>query len=382
MNNKLDQAIADYLLWMIDQDYSHSTWSFYNRILERFSKYAHDMAWKTVFSEATLVDFGRQCRLVQFAPPIRGLARYLYKHKRLKYSMDIKEVRLPEVYKRYLEYYQKTRQVCRLQVLNTRRVLVLFSDWMTGKKIRLRDFDIRHADNFLAEVSYSYAPETRQRHCSVLRGLFSRLYHQKIIRRDLAPLLFTPPQYAQAVPPRFLRPTELKKLFARQPQTALEKRTGAMLHLACFLGLRPKEISQICLDDISFSQQEITLPQRKGANPMSMALPMSVIKAVAEYIIDTRPESKKREIFLQLHAPHAQVSGQLVGKSITDWMHQCGVQGTAYQLRHTYALNLLTSGATVFEIKEMLGHDRLQTTGRYLSIQTEMMREVLFNETI
>jgi site-specific recombinase XerD len=113
-----------------------------------------------------------------------------------------------------------------------------------------------------------------------------------------------------------------------------------------------------------------------------MALPMSAIKAVAEYIINTRPESKKREIFLQLHAPHAPVSGRLVGKSITDWMHQCGVQGTAYQLRHTYALNLLTSGATVFEIKEMLGHDRLQTTGRYLSIQTEMMREVLFAETI
>ena len=60
----------------------------------------------------------------------------------------------------------------------------------------------------------------------------------------------------------------------------------------------------------------------------------------------------------------------------------CGVPGSAYHLRHTYALNLLTAGASVFAVKEMLGHDRIQTTGRYLSIRTEMMREVLFNGTI
>ena len=379
---KLDQAVSDYLLWMIDQHYSHSTWSFYKRVLERYVKFAGDMEWETVFSKETMANFGSECRLVQFEPPIRGLARYLYNHDRLAKSLDTKEVLLPEVYQRYLDYYQKCRQVCRVQILNTRRVLALFNQWVTGENKKLSDFTIEDADRFQAEVSNTYRFKTREHHRCVLRGLFRWLYQQKIFRRDLAALLIAPPQYARTVPPRFLRPAELKKIFAQQPKTPREKRAWAMLHIACFSGLRPKEISLIRLDDIDFSRQEIILPQRKGANPMSMALPMPVVRAIAQYIIDTRIDTERRELFLRLRPPHAPVSGQRVGKDITQWMRSNGVEATAYQLRHTYALNLLKAGASVFEIKEMLGHDRIQATSRYLSIQTDMMREVLFHEKI
>jgi site-specific recombinase XerD len=63
-------------------------------------------------------------------------------------------------------------------------------------------------------------------------------------------------------------------------------------------------------------------------------------------------------------------------------MRKAGTPGSAYWLRHTYAQNLLEAGASVFEIKEMLGHDRIQTTSRYLKIHITMMREVLFDEAI
>jgi site-specific recombinase XerD len=380
--DNLDQAITDYLLWMTDHNYSRSTWSFYKRILKRYRKYVGDMDLETAFSMGTMAGFGRECGLVQFEPPIRGLARYLYKKGPIAKSMDTKEVLLPELYQCYLDYFQKTSQVCRLYVLNTRRVLVLFSHWVEKEKIKLEKFEIEHADRFQAEVSNRYGAKNREHHRCVLRGLFRWLYQQRIIRRNLAPLVIGSPQYARAVPPKFLRPDELQKLFARAPQTAREKRAWAMLHLACFLGLRPKEISLIRLDDIDFPRQEIILPERKGANPICMTLPMPVIRAIAEYIIDVRPETVKRELFLRLRPPFTRVSGQLTGRNISQWMHTCGVKVSAYHLRHTYALNLLKSGASVFEIKEMLGHDRIQTTSQYLSIQTDMMREVLFHETI
>ena len=56
--------------------------------------------------------------------------------------------------------------------------------------------------------------------------------------------------------------------------------------------------------------------------------------------------------------------------------------GTAYWLRHTYAQNLLEAGAKLFEIKEMLGHDSIESTGKYLSIHTALMRKVLFDEAL
>jgi site-specific recombinase XerD len=42
----------------------------------------------------------------------------------------------------------------------------------------------------------------------------------------------------------------------------------------------------------------------------------------------------------------------------------------------------LLIGRSIYEIKEMLGHQDIQHTRRYLHIDTELMRKVLFNETL
>ncbi len=55
---------------------------------------------------------------------------------------------------------------------------------------------------------------------------------------------------------------------------------------------------------------------------------------------------------------------------------------TPYWLRHTYAQHLLEAGISVFEIKEMLGHDDIEATGRYLHIDIKRMRRVILGELI
>ncbi len=383
-SNRFNQAAHDYLLWMGKHDYSRSTLNFYKRLLLRFGDYvtSRDLPWRSVFTKATLHDFGRECKLVQFEPPIRGLARYLYKEKKISSSLDTKEVLLPEIYKTYLHYYKNIRQVCDLRVANTRRVLVLFAEWLAKEDIQTANLRITQLDRFQAEVTRRYATETRRHHRSVLRGLLSWLYQQKIIRRDLAPLLIGAPQYAFAKPPRFLRAEELRKLFLICPETPYEKRAWAMLHLACFTGMRPGEISLIRLDDIYFSRQQIVLPKRKSGNPICIPLPDTAIKAIGDYIMETRPETDQRKLFLKLHAPYDPVNALSVGQSITALMRKAGVSGSTYWLRHTYAQNLLEADVSIFKIKEMMGHDRIQTTSRYLRIHITMMRQVLFNETI
>jgi len=66
---------------------------------------------------------------------------------------------------------------------------------------------------------------------------------------------------------------------------------------------------------------------------------------------------------------------------LTGALRSAGLKGTAYWLRHTYAQNLLESGAELFELKQMLGHDSIESTGKYLSIHVNLMRKVLFDET-
>ena len=63
-------------------------------------------------------------------------------------------------------------------------------------------------------------------------------------------------------------------------------------------------------------------------------------------------------------------------------MRKANLTSSAFWLRHTYAKNLMEAGASVYEIKEMLGLETIQTAKRYLQIDTKLMREVLFDETL
>jgi site-specific recombinase XerD len=192
-----------------------------------------------------------------------------------------------------------------------------------------------------------------------------------------------PPQFAQKKLPKFLRPKQIKELFdSLKLSTPTQIRTYAMVNLAYFLGLRPVEISRITLEDISFQKAELTLRERKGNNPVTLPLPGKILKPMALYVSKARPQSPSRHLFLTHQFPHRPVSSNTVVGYISKAMKQAGLPSSAYWLRHTYAQNLLFMGRSIYEVKEMMGHHNIQSTHRYLHINTELMRKVLFDEEL
>jgi len=110
-------------------------------------------------------------------------------------------------------------------------------------------------------------------------------------------------------------------------------------------------------------------------------MPEHTVKAIAAYVIAARPQSEHRRVFLTLHPPFRPMGSGTVGYHIKKAMRKVGLLSTAYWLRHTYAQNLLEAGCSIFEIKEMLGHDKIESTKNYLRIHIQLMRKVLFDET-
>lgn len=382
----LEQAIRDYLLWMIDKGYTHQTWSLYERLLVHFSVYIdqQSIAWENIFTFETMEAFQKECEITRVSMAIRGLARYLHAQQRIPLPLKKQPHKLPCIYEEYLRYYAKTRQAAPEKTPGIRRVLTALHKYLTKEKIQLTAVRIEHLDAVLAEHNAELTPEIRRTRRSWLRGFLRYLYQVRgMLPKDLASLVVGAPQYANAKPPKFLRPHEVRKLFhSIKPGTPRELRTHAMLHLAYSLGLRPKEISLIRLDDIFFSSGEISLADRKCQNPIKLPLPEATIKAIAAYIIGARPKTGRRTLFLGLRAPYDPISPGLVSQDIQSQMHKAGLSASAYWLRHTYAQNLLEANISIFEIKEMMGHDRIQTTRRYLHIHPRLMREALFNETL
>jgi len=386
--NMLGQAINDYLEWMIATGYAESGLKAYEKILNRFLVFVRErkISWDNVFTWDTLKAFQGRKPTTEINRVIKKFACYLLEQKRIKRPLKGKYYKLPEIYEQYVAHYEKTHQVPAGKMISIQRVLSVFNEYLDNSKITLSRIRIEQVDSFLAEFTKPFKESTCRLYRSYLRGFLSYLYHQKrILRRDLAPLVVGAPQFAKAKPPKFLRPEEVRRLFCRVSQNLSSKRdlrTYAMLHLAYFLGLRPREISMITLDDISFTRGELSILHRKNKNPLTLPLPEETLKAISAYLIGGRPKGEHRNLFLALKAPFIPVTTATISYWISTCMRELNIPSTAYGLRHTYGQNLLEAGRSLYEIKEMLGHTSIESTRKYLHIHINLMRKVLFDETV
>jgi len=155
-----------------------------------------------------------------------------------------------------------------------------------------------------------------------------------------------------------------------------------MMVLAYSLGLRPAEISHITLDDISFQKRELIISSRKMGNPVILPIPHKALKAIAAYVRKARPESAYRELFLACKKPCKPISANIVSHHVSKAMKEAGLSSSAYWLRHSHAQGLLSLGRSIYEIKEMMGHQNIRSSQRYLYIHIELMRKVLLDETL
>jgi len=291
--------------------------------------------------------------------------------------------KIPEVYEQYLDYYRT--QVRRMHsVYCMRKILSGLNLYLQKSNIALCKISIEQIDCFLALYNKNYATATCRVNRSYLREFLKYFYRNGYIKKDLAPLVKGPPEFARSKPPKFLRAKEIQKLFGSLDLgVPKDLRTYATMHLVYYLGLRPREVSLITLNDISFRQKEIFIRSRKNCSPAHLPLPDDTIKAITAYIVGGRPKSKHRTLFLQLVPPYKPVNIKNdVTYHIRDCMRKNNIAATTYWLRHSYAQNLLESGASIYEIKEMMGHKSIDSTHRYLSIHVNLMREIILDETL
>ncbi len=384
-DESLENAIKDYLLWMEAEGYSHGSQRAYKRTLDQFLCFvtSEKYRWDEIFTLDTLTCFRERYGLAQTS--VRGLSRYLFEQKKIRRPIEKKPRQwLPEIYEDYLVYYERRRQVPSQQITQIRGVLVSLYNYLQRQAIDLSFLEIEHIDAFLAEFFEPFTPATCRVYRSRFRDFLKYLHQErKIIKRDLAALVTSRRSYSQPKPPKFLRPQEIQRLFAGfRLSTPADIRNYAMIHLAYYLGLRPFEITRITLDDICFRKRELLLKTRKGNNPMTLPVPEHTIKSIAVYMLKFRPKSKCRTLFINVFPPHRPIKSQTVAYHIKECMRQADLPSTTYWLRHTYAQNLIESGTPIFEIKEMMGHDKIESTKNYLHIHIKMMRKVLFHEQL
>lgn len=394
MNHKeikrLSRAIEQYILQRVEQGYSDPHTNYQYKILLDFQLFVENRVenWDAIFTLEILQEFMQEGSSSERRRAVRGLAKFLYDEKQISQPIPRKSrPKLPEHFEEYLHYCATTRYDTETTVQHVRRVLGAFDRYLKRYKLSLSTITIEQIDSFEQEYNAPYALQSRKFNRSCFKLFLRYLYHERhVLKQDFAALLKVPRIFHRTKPPHFLRADEIRQLFnSMAPRTPAELRAYAIVHIAYSMGLRPQEISRLTLDDIQFRKAEMSVRYRKAGLPVTMPIPPKTLKTIVAYLVGGRPENNdSRQLFLQCCRPYRPVSSPVVCQAIRTCMQKAGLpkKVTPYWLRHTYAQHLLDAGVSVFEIKEMLGHDDIEATKRYLHIDIKRMRRVILGERI
>lgn len=157
------------------------------------------------------------------------------------------------------------------------------------------------------------------------------------------------------------------------------RRDHAMLHLMARYGLRTGELTHLTVQSINWKAETLTVWQSKTRSPLVVPLHKQTLGILATYLRMARPPTDLPWLFLRAAAPLAPMTKYSASYVFKTHARRSGLpiaQYSAYSLRHAFALRLFQRGVGMKAIGDLMGHRNLISTGVYLRLQSDLLREV------
>ena len=153
-------------------------------------------------------------------------------------------------------------------------------------------------------------------------------------------------------------------------------RDKAMIELFYSTGCRLSEMVNLKISDIDFTSKEVHL-FGKGSKHRT-----SYLNAKAEYMLKKyfeleRPkESISDSVFVIFRKPYNRMQKGSIYARVKAIQKRSGIERSLFPhlLRHTMATDALNRGMNVAEVKEILGHEKLDTTMIYAKISHDSVK--------
>lgn len=165
-----------------------------------------------------------------------------------------------------------------------------------------------------------------------------------------------------------LSDTELEKL---RRKCRLE-RDLALIECLYSTGVRVSELVDLNRQDINFDSMDVIV-YGKGAKERETYLTAASCMHLKEYL-ESRTDDNEA-LFVSLKAPHKRLTVSGVEEILRKLGRQTGIEKVhPHRFRRTMATNILNKGMPIEEVKEILGHVKLDTTMIYCQISRENVR--------
>lgn len=169
--------------------------------------------------------------------------------------------------------------------------------------------------------------------------------------------------------PSVLAPQEVLRLLDAAPTP----RDRIFLQVAYGCGLRLSELIHLRVSDIDSARMVIHVRQGKGAKDRLVPLSPRLLEELRAYWRRDRPGTW----LFPGDKPGQPITGSNMQRRFGQLVKRVGLTKhcSLHTLRHSYATHLLEAGVDLLTLKTLLGHRTLETTSRYLHVNTQRLQQ-------
>ena len=241
----------------------------------------------------------------------------------------------------------------------------------------LADFTLINVNGCVTSFAAHYAGGLGSAIYSVrlfLRFLFERNLTITDLSQSLPELMATRKMFHEG-----FTEDELEYLLEHPDRTtAIGKRDYAMMVLAAQSGLRACDVVRLELGSIDWRAREIRLVQHKTGEPLSLPLQAESGNAIADYILNGRPDSAPPNIFLCHTGVIRPLDARSASGVVSKHMKLAGIPAKRrafHALRRTFGTRLLQNEVSFELIQQLLGHRDMDSMKLYLSIDEQGLKQ-------
>ena len=215
---------------------------------------------------------------------------------------------------------------------------------------------------------------------TVLKNFYRFLHQTGRIARNPAEIIVLP-RHPKLIPPVLLKSREMKKLLETPDLgSPLGFRDRTIMEVFFATGMRLSELTSSAVEDLNFEESLIHIKHGKGQKQRLVPMGEAAKNWLAEYLQNVRPILAKSEttqaVFLNRFARRIDKNGWQ--KKLTEYVKAAGIRKsfTTHCFRHQLATAMLERGADTRHIQEILGHETLKTTQRYLHVVKAELKRI------
>ncbi len=282
----------------------------------------------------------------------------------------------------YMEFLKSERGASKYTLVNygidLRRYLKFLTEKSGTRSSSELFTDLKLLREFLHLELKQYERSSVARRLSMVKGFLKFLHREEYLAKNVAKLISLPMPTDKL--PKVLKPEEVVALIEGiRSDTLREKRIRAMVELLYSSGIRVSELIGLDHGDFDFRGGTLKV-MGKGSKERVVPMGRHCQRAIRSYI-DAMPLHQKigPETPLFTNYLGNRLSVRTVQRNLQEFaIEALGTNGTGvtpHTLRHSCATHLLSNGAGLREIQELLGHRSLLTTQKYTQVDTQRLKE-------